>query len=203
MATEGFLVLGFIALSFLVELPYWAIVAMILALVAWEVVIRWNWHFKPGDAYEQQLAKASHGVAFFLLAPFLTFVTQKEHLTYWLPPSWVPWLWPATLAFMGLGIYWLVFGWVRTQARTRDARLITRSLVKVGIGAVVLFFALTHTIDLSHIDMPYRFYARLAAVFFGAWHCITGAVKLILLLRPPKTFGPLPRESRFMAGWKW
>jgi hypothetical protein len=111
------------------------------------------------------------------------YIALSNRLVY-VPPEILPWVWPVVLVFMAFGGYRLVFGAVRTQGSLLNAQLMIRATVKIVAG-IVLFYALAHRmIPIFGIDQRIRPYVFWLLMFFAPWCVITGAAKIVLLVRP-------------------
>jgi hypothetical protein len=188
MITFLMLVVGFIS-----SLPYAVIVGGIIAVVAFWVLIRWGEHMSSiRNPLDRELSQASHGAALILLGPLLVHFAFLERWVAYLPPSFVVWVWPACYLLMGLGGFWLIVGAMRSRTNLRDAQLIARSLIKIGVG-VVLGWTLYQNI-LPPYGWPYRHDLYLVLLFVVLFCCVTGIVKFVLLMRGP------PRSSETGGG---
>jgi hypothetical protein len=183
MITALMLVVGFIS-----SLPYTVIVGGIIAIVAFWALLRWGEHMSSiRNPLDKELSQASHGAALILLGPLLVHFAFLERWTAYLPPNFLPWVWPATYAVMGLGAFWLVVCAMRSRTNFRDAQLIARALIKISVGAV-LGWTLYANI-LPPRGWPYRHDLYLVLLFVSLFCCLTGIVKFGLLMRGP------PRRS--------
>jgi hypothetical protein len=171
------------------SLPYAVVVGGIIAIVAFVVLIKWSDHMQHiRNPLDKELSQASHGAALILLGPLLVHFAFLERWTAYLPPNFIPFVWPATFAIMGLGGFWLIVGAMRSRTNFRDAQLIAKALIKIAIGC-----ALGWTLY-ANILPPHGWYYRhdlyLVLLFVALFCVLTGLVKFGLLMRGPPRPSP-------------
>jgi hypothetical protein len=175
---------AFLIYEFFTWLPYtWLVGGIIGIFVLWVVGKRAHHMSKIRNPLDKELTQASHGAALVFLTPLFTHTAFLNRWVDLLPHDWLLFVWPATLALMGLGAFWLILGWHRSRTNFRDALLIGRALVKIAVGGALGGMLYQHILP-PH-DWPYRFYLYLALLFVALWCCLTGFVKFVLLLRGP------------------
>jgi uncharacterized membrane protein YfcA len=183
--------------AFLSSIPYTVVCGIIIAIVAFAAWIKWKDSLsRRSNPLDRELSQTSHGAALILLGPLLTKIAFLEHWPNLLPPNFIPFVWPACYALMGLGGFWLVVGAMRTRTNFRDAQLIARAVIKIVFGAVLGWMLYQHILP-PH-DWPYRHDLYLVLLFVSLFCVLTGLVKFALLMRgPPK---PSPNTNPMPHG---
>jgi hypothetical protein len=214
-----------LGVGWLLSLPYAVLVGGVLVIAALMVMGKWREHMgRIRDPLKQQLDFAAHGTGLAILLPWLVQRAFIEGYIYYLPPEWIAYVWPATYAFMALGVYMLVLGGMRSRTNFHDANLMSRSGIKIGVGFVIFALIIEDVLPPQDWDRIYQHYAFWALTFVAAWCIITGLTKFLLLLRGPPGqrddednmphgdagFPPDPmsgkrtkRRNSWFAGWGW
>jgi hypothetical protein len=153
-----------------------------------------------GDLRANELAIASHGGAFLGLAALGAWIMGPAKLAGLVlsapaafPEDWQVWVPAVALVTMVvLGLYWALTGGARSMALAgdRDARFITRALLKIATGAAFWWF-IWHPLPSWPRDMlDWIVYLRtLPAGAVGimavtAWLVVTGLVRFLLVALP-------------------
>jgi hypothetical protein len=102
---------------------------------------------------------------------------------------------------IAFGAYWFIIGAARSQGY-RDARYISRSLVKVAAGAAITYAQNNFWM----MDYPLRRETFGIVSLIGFWMILTGGVRAALYMRGPprpryRSSGAMPYgESGFVEG---
>jgi hypothetical protein len=177
--TALMLVVGLIS-----SLPYAVVMGGIIAIVAFVVLIKWADHMQHiRNPLDKELSQASHGAALILLGPLLVHFAFYDRWTAYLPPNFVPWVWPACYFLMALGAFWLVVGVMRSRTNYRDAQLIARAMIKIALGCGL--FWMLYVDILPQRNWPYKRDIYLLLLFVSLFCVLTGLVKFGLLMRGP------------------
>ena len=137
--------------------------------------------------YEAEVTKASHGAAIIFLAWWL-----GPRLDFWhllLPREDWQYVTLAACAAAAFGIYWFVLGAARSSSYFRDAHIMTKSMVKIGVGLAAFHFtpAIARWVGYPALTTQ-------IVLVFGFWCVITGAVKLGLAMRRAPVLDDFPRQ---------
>jgi hypothetical protein len=144
-------------------------IAIALVIIPFAFVGDWFGHLKKLPALDMELSRASHG-AFLIIAAIR--MPSYFAIFGWQAPSLL------CLGLGGWGLFWLFVGSTRSR-HIRDGHLLTRAIIKVGLGIVIWVISTRWPLD----NLP-EFFLWKAAGIVSAWCVITGLTKTILQLRP-------------------
>jgi hypothetical protein len=152
------------------------ILEAIILVVALVVLVDYFAFIRQLQPYEAEQTKASHGA--FMIAVCLWFFSYRQDLQ--LERGFAV-LFGAGVAGLGaLGVFWLTLGVSRTQFYRLDARHVVRSIVKMMVGPGLVHAVHYYTQDWSY---DFKWYRDRIGIIVIYWCLITGATKLILVLR--------------------
>lgn len=166
----------------------------------------WAQHINNRIPLEAEQMRASHGFALMLLLPYYASKAEAS-VKGVLPWNWHPYYWPAILAMAAFGVYWLIIGWSRSRSVFRDARLSTRAITKIAVGAAVYVLGVPAVKDLwNSPDLDSSLVG--IAVLVSQWCVVTGGLKLIMNLRGApqmrghEEVGEMPQGDADFGEWR-
>jgi hypothetical protein len=155
---------------------------------------------------EQNLQRASHGIALGVLVPFGTLAifgkrsiadaaaaVPVDPVGHGLPAA-------GLAALLLYGVARFVVGW-RRSAGVREGLLATRAFIKLAIGTTVTVWVLSNL----QFDWHNAAGQQVAFAFLVVplWLAITGAVRFLLLVRPAGRALSLVEENIAVSEWSW
>jgi hypothetical protein len=160
-------------------------ILVLLATIPFNLFKAWMDGFKQLPPREAETTRAAHGVGLAVLMPLVMTWADKYGWLGILPRDWWHYLiyrWFVVYAIMAFGVYWFVVGVARSRGY-RDGRQITRALLKLAFGVVIIYVQINHL----YMDLPLRDETFLLVTLAGYWCIITGIVKLgIYMVGPPR-----------------
>lgn len=162
-----------------------------VALIIPTMIADWFVFLKQLDPRHAELTKASHGVMMVIGAGV----------------AWKNGFYPgdvglALLAFIAAwGVFWAVLGATRSAQGYRDGRLIGRAAAKIALGGGIYFWLLPQW----EVTLVWHQWVYNLGVAVAVFCVVTGAVKVLLLLRPPPTLpmgggGNMPHGDAGFSG---
>jgi hypothetical protein len=139
----------------------------------------------------RELTRASHGVIMVLVAGYGFHVSRGLHLPN---HDLVLALYGALVFIAAWGITWVMVGATRSRGYFRDVHLMIRAMAKVGLG-IALFY-----IPDWWKPNDYRFWFDLVQRWVEVFCMVTGATKLVLLLRAPPRLDPPDAQMPYGPG---
>jgi hypothetical protein len=155
---------------------------------------------------EQNLQRASHGIAFGVLVPFgalamfgkrgigeAVAAVPVDPVGHGLPAA-------ALAALLVYGIARFVVGW-RRSAGIREGLLATRAFIKLAIGSALTVWLLSK----PQFDWNETAGQQVAVAFLvlPLWLTITGVIRFVLLVRPAGRALSLVEENIAAGEWNW
>ncbi len=158
-------------------------ILLMIALIPYVAFRSWLERFTLVPPREGEISKAAHGVALAILVPLVIHWADRNRWYGYLPSDFWPYLqyrWFAAYAVIAFGASWFILGYARSHGY-RDMRYIMRSLMKLAVGAGIIYAQIHHL----GVDLPLRSETFAFVTIVGYWCIITGLVKVGLYMRGP------------------
>jgi hypothetical protein len=138
---------------------------------------------------QRELSRASQGVMMVIIAFYAFHLCGGLNIP---DHNLVLALYGSLVFLAGWGITWFFVGAVRSRGYFRDVHLMIKAAARIGLGIALFYIPYRWKPD------EYRLWIDLVQRWAEIFCIVTGATKLVLLLRPPPRLGTSDAKKKKM-----